>query len=193
MMYKSFEKGIEVNGRTIFSIVNALKPIRFIVRKIFLDVGLPDLNDIRPDQWYSQQQWLDAFKLLADKAGPHTLMSIGEKIPDHALFPADITNIFDSIASIDVAYHLNHRNSQGQILFENGKFHEGIGHYKVLSIDKDNNKVIIKCENPYPCYFDQGIITRMVKKFEPEATILHDESNGCRRLGFESCTFIITW
>lgn len=193
MMYKAFEEGIEVNGRTIFTIVNALKPIKFIVRKIFLDVGLPDLKELSSDHWYPQQKWLDAFKQISDMAGPHTLMSIGEKIPDNALFPSGCNNVYDSLESIDVAYHLNHRNSNRQILFENGKFIEGIGHYKVLSIDKDNNKVVMKCENPYPCSFDKGIIARMVKKFEPDASIIHDESKGCRRLGSESCTFIITW
>lgn len=191
VMYKVFEEGIEVNGRTIYAIVNALLPIKFIVRKIFLDVGLPDLKDIGTNEWYLQQKWLDAFKLIADKAGPHTLMSIGEKIPDNALFPSKINDIEESLKSIDVAYHLNHRNSKGQILFENGEFIEGIGHYAFEKVA--DNKAIIVCNNPYNCDFDKGIITRMAKRFEKEALVVHDDQKGCRKLGSDSCTYYVVW
>ncbi len=191
-MYKAFEEGMEVNGRTMYAIVKALLPIKFIVRKIFLDVGLPNLKDIESTEWYPQQKWLDAFKLIADKAGPHTLMSIGEQIPDNALFPNEINNIEESLKSIDIAYHLNHRNSKGQILFENGKFIEGIGHYTYMKIEGEN-KAIMTCTNPYHCDFDKGIITRMAKKFEKDSLIVHDDKKGCRKLGSESCTYIVVW
>ena len=194
-MYVAFEEGIEVNGVTINAVVNALLPIRFLVRKIFMDVGLPDIDSptyIDKEKWYLQQNWLDAFKLIADKAGPHTMMSIGEKIPDNALFPSTITTIEEGLASIDIAYHMNHRNKHGQILYDNDTLIEGIGHYGFHKVE-GKNKIIMECENPYNCDFDRGIISKIAKRFQPNAIITHDDQNGCRKLGSESCTYVIVW
>ena len=194
-MYVAFEEGIEVNGVTINAVVNALLPIRFLVRKIFMEVGLPDIDSptyIDKEKWYLQQNWLNAFKLIADKAGPHTMMSIGEKIPDNALFPSSITTIEQGLASIDVAYHMNHRNKDGKVLYDNGQMIEGIGHYGFQKV-VDENKILMKCENPYNCDFDKGIISKMAKSFQPNAIVSHDEFKGCRKLGSNSCTYIVVW
>lgn len=193
-MYQAFEEGIEVNGTTIKAIVDALKSLNFIVKKVFTDVGLPAPDDIDSEGWYSQQKWLDAFKLIETKAGPHTMMYIGEKIPENAHFPTNINDIEKALESIDIAYHINHRNVSGEILYDasNKSFLEGIGHYAWKKIPNEK-KVIMTCENPYNCDFDRGIISKMAKTYQPQAKIIHDESKGCRKLGENSCTYIVMW
>ena len=190
-MYKTFEDDIEVNGKTMNSVVNALPSIGFFVKKIFLEVGLPAPDEIAPGQFYPQQQWLDAFKLISEKAGAHTLMSIGEKIPENAIFPSDISNIEQALASIDIAYHMNHRKNK-QVLFQNGELIEGIGHYGYFKVPNEN-KIIMTCNNPYNCDFDRGIISAMAKEFQPQVKITHEEVNSCRKLGGETCTYFVIW
>lgn len=191
-MYKVFEEGMKVNGRTIYAIVNALTSIKFLIEKIFIEVGLPKIEEIESNSWYSQQNWLNAFKIISEKAGPHTLMVIGENIPKNADFPPNITNIEEALASIDVAYHLNHKNANDQILYENGRMFEGIGHYELVK-KSGKNQLLMKCENPYNCDFDRGIINTMAKRFQPNAIILHEDPKTCRKLGNEFCVYKITW
>ena len=144
------------------------------------------------DAWYSQAKWLRIFKLIAEKTGPNTLLNIGKKIPENAIFPSYIASIDDALKAIDIAYHMNHKNAQGQVLYINGELLEGIGHYFYLK-DTDENKITMICQNPYPCDFDRGIISAQAFKFKPNAIIKHDDSKECRKLGAESCTYIITW
>ena len=73
-----------------------------------------------------------------------------------------------------------------------GEMTEGIGHYGYEKVE-NKNKIISKCENPFPCYFDRGLLTAMAQKFENTAEVKHDDSKSCRRKGGESCTYIITW
>ena len=104
----------------------------------------------------------------------------------------NITSIEESLKSIDIAYHMNHRNAQGQILYDNGMLLDGIGHYYYFKPSSEN-KIIMNCRNPYQCDFDRGIISAQALRFEPNAIIKHDDTKECRKLGAESCTYIITW
>jgi hypothetical protein len=192
--FKAFEEGIEVNGQTINSVLEGLYSIRFVLDKFFVEAGYPKAGEIDPTQWYSQQQWLDIFRIISEKIGSKAMFKIGKKIPENAEFPPEIDNIEIALSSIDIAYHMNHRTNEGQILFDikNGKMYEGIGHYWYKKI-KNKNKIIMKCENPYDCDFDRGIITAMANKFNPTAKVVHDDSNECRKYGKNSCTYIVEW
>ena len=68
---------------------------------------------------------------------------------------------------------------------------EGIGHYGYNKLP-DTNMIISVCNNPYPCSFDRGIITEMARKFQPYATVSHDDSKPCRNKGADSCTYVIS-
>ncbi len=191
--FVSFEKGIEVNGQTIYAIVDAMA-VKFLTEKIFEQAGLPSISEIQsnPHGWYSQQKWLDAFKMISDKIGHSSLLAIGKKIPENAQFPSDIDCIEKALASIDVAYHMNHRNAKGEVLFipETGEMLEGIGHYKFEKIA--DTKGIMECENPYPCDFDQGIIISMARKFAKFAIVEH-MGGPCRKKGDNLCRYEINW
>ena len=192
VIFKAFEEGIEVNGQTINTILEGMISIKFVVDKYFEQAGLPKTGEIEPDKWYSQQKWLDIFQTISERIGPTSMYKIGKKIPENAKFPSEIDNIEKALASIDVAYHMNHKNAKGQVLFDNSKIYEGIGHYGYEKIP--NEKIVImKCENPYDCDFDRGIITAMANRFNPTAKINHDDSKECRKDGKNSCTYIIGW
>ena len=194
-MFKVFEEGMEVNGQTINSVSDAFSSLKFMVDKYFTAAGLPKSTDIDYDGWYSQQSWLDAFKHISENVGPLTMLNIGKKIPENAQFPPEVDSIEKGLSAINVAYHMNHRNKSGQVLFNpnNGTMLGGIGYYNVIAVDSANKSAVLKCENPYHCDFDKGIITTMARKFEVGARIRHDDTKGCRKVGSEACHYTVEW
>ena len=194
VIFQAFEDGIEVNGQTINTITDGLKSIRFLIEKYFEQAGLPIPGAIEENKWYSQQSWLDVFKTISEKIGPNAMFKIGKKIPENAEFPPEIDSIEKALESIDIAYHMNHRNKNGEILFDqkSNTMYEGIGHYGYEKKENEN-KIIMRCENPYDCDFDRGIITTQANLFNPTAVISHDDTQDCRKNGKDSCTYIIEW
>ena len=177
--FKAFAMGVEVNGETVLSVIDAMGIFKSQAMKILEQNGV---IDPAPGMWYQQQAWLDAFKFISEEIGPNTLYNIGRKIPENAQFPPDIDNIEKALSAIDVAYHMNHRGGE-------------IGHYTFESTGEKSGKVI--CNNPYPCEFDKGIVESMARKFQPADSIMimvtHDQSGGCRSNGGETCTYNVTW
>lgn len=183
---------VEVNGQTVIAIANGLGSMKETGLRILAENGITDPHT---DHWYPQQLWLNAFKQISEKVGIKTLHLIGTSIPENANFPPEINDVHKALASIDVAYHMNHR-IKNKIMFDmkTGKLDEGIGHYHYKKLGEKS--VEITCDNPYPCDFDQGIITAMAKKFLPAGTKIHmdhDEAKGCRKKGGSKCTYIISW
>ena len=178
--YKSFSEGVEVNGQSILSIVNALSNGQENRLEILKKHGI----DPAPDKWYPQQAWLNAFKEISTVIGDHTVFLIGKSIPDNATFPPEINNLEMALNSIDQAYHMNHQGGE-------------IGHYKLIEFDEINKTAIMSCNNPYPSEFDRGIITTMARKFRPKSSLKSDvtlfNTKESRRRGAESCTYKITW
>ena len=178
-LFKASSPNVEVNGETVFSIVDGMGAFKAKALKILSDNGI---ENPQPGKWYKQQAWLDAFKVIAEQIGLSTLNAIGQKIPENAKFPPDINDIHKALAVIDVAYHMNHRNGS-------------IGNYTYEKIDEKNVKLI--CSNPYPDEFDKGIIVAMTRKFKPTGTISVkvniDESQPTRTKGEDNTTFLVSW
>jgi hypothetical protein len=176
--FKAFSPDVEVNGAAILSVLEGC-PAKTMGIMILASNGI---DDPKPGHWYSQQAWLNAFKEISDKIGASTLFSIGQKIPENALFPPGLNSLIGALGSIDVAYHMNHQGGE-------------IGHYKFVKIGEKSAKMV--CNNPYPCDFDLGIITAMSKRFKPEKAMFvdvkHDDTCSCRKKGDDSCTYAITW
>lgn len=179
--YIPFDSDVEVNGETILSFVNAMPIYRDTMLSIL------DKHDIKnpiQGEWYSQKGWLNSFKEIGEKYGANTLYAIGKVIPENAQFPPDIDSLEKALASIDVAYHMNHRNGE-------------IGYYKLISFHEDLRTAVMECKNPYPSNFDRGIIMTMTRKFKPEGSIIVnvelDENAPSRLNGAESCTYKVTW
>jgi len=176
--FVAFDPAVEVNGQTVLAIVAGMGPFKDMAMQILTDNGIEDPSE---EQWYSQQAWLDAFKVIADTVGPDTLYQIGTKIPENADWPPDINSVESALATLDVAYHMNHRFGE-------------IGHYN-FSATGDRSGIMV-CPNPYPCEFDRGIVEAVAIKFSTEhknISVKHDDSQPCRKTGGISCTLLISW
>ena len=184
--FEVFQVGVEVNGKTIMSIIKGMGAFKSQALVFLKDAGVADLVD-DDKHWYLQENFLKAFKKISDELGDFSLLGIGRAIPTSATFPP-VNSLQDALAMIDVAYHINHRNRNKEVLFEPGRkpkeMLEGIGHYTFISIDDNNAKVA--CENPYPCKFDEGIIKKMAeiakgKGFVNRVNVVHDNNCDCRK------------
>lgn len=194
--FKVFEEGMEVNGATIMAVVDGMGTFRSAADSILARAGLAGVV-ADGEHWYSQQSWLDAFATIASEIGASTLHNIGRKIPENAVFPPEIDNIVAALGSIDIAYHMNHRNVRGQVLFDptrpkHRQLLGGIGNYELV-YEAGAPCATLICANPYPCPFDEGIITTMAKRFEDMATIRHDLKPPCRADGASCCRYVVDW
>ena len=175
-LYKAFDPKVEVNGETVLGFVNGLGAFKRQALALLKEQGI---DDPTPGIWYSQQAWLNGFKMIGEKFGDATLKKIGESVANSAIWPKEIKTIVDALKSIDVAYHMNHRNGK-------------IGNYAFTKIDAETGQMV--CSNPYPDQFDLGLIRTVAEKFKPsQATLMVsiDESQSTRTKGAETTTFII--
>ena len=197
MQYRAFQSDIEVNGKTIWAVIDGLDAHKAKGLEYLEKCGIANIYP-DSDDWYAQQAWLDAFKLIDENIGGEALYSIGTKIPNNALLPSGIQNIHQALGAINIAYHKNHRNAEEQVLYqpklgEENCFLEGIGYYKVQQ-DVDMNQLIMECNNPYPCDFDMGIITAFGRIFSPEVIVEHVKNTPCRKDGkSDACTYRVRW
>lgn len=179
--YIPFDPNIKVLGQTILSFVNALPAFKEAMLKVLAN---HQLTDIQNEKWYSQKLWLDAFREIGENYGSNTLFSIGKAIPESAIFPKEIDNLEKALASIDMAYHMNHTDGE-------------IGYYKLKEYNAGLKTAIMECMNPYPSHFDRGIIMTMARKFKPVDSMVVkvelDQHLPSRLNGADSCTFRITW
>ncbi len=179
--YVPFSPNVEVLGQTVLSCVNALPSYQNVMEQVLSKHGLVE---VIPEKWYSQERWLNAFRDIGKRYGPHTLFLIGKAIPLNAKFPPNINNLESALHSIDVAYKMNHRNGE-------------IGYYKLLEINVSQKRAVMECKNPYPSYFDMGIILSMARKFKGNPSdiieIVRDETKPTRLTGAPSCQYLIKW
>jgi hypothetical protein len=198
MQFKAAESGIEVLGQTVYAVVDGFGAFSMIGSKYLADVGLGSLGpdgviQLVNEGWYAQERWLTAFERISREIGDSALHLIGKRIPLNAVFPPWVTDVDSAIRSVDVAYHLNHRK-QGQVMFdlEKGTMLEGIGHYGYAREDGAKPRIVSRCDNPYPCAFDQGILTSMTQRFARSGRVEHAPGD-CRKQGAETCTYVVTW
>jgi len=190
--FEAFNNSVEVNGQTILSVLAGMVGFETTAITILSQNGI---DNPEPDKWYSHQSWLNAFKEISNKIGEKTLINIGMMIPEKAEWPANVNSMEGAFASIDIAYHMNHRLN-GILLYnpETGNMLEGIGHYKYQKTDE--NEITMECNNPYPCAFDKGIIKSVANKFKPvgiKVNFKEGVAHGCRSKGDNVCTYVITW
>jgi len=176
--YQAYSPLVTVNGQTVLSVVAGMGAFKETALQL---LARHAIVNPQPNAWYPQQMWLDAFREIAQRIGAKTLQQIGRSIPRNAKFPPGIDTIEKALASIDVAYHLNHRGGE-------------IGH---LAFSKTGpSKGVIVSQNPYPCEFDHGLIEAVANQFKPAGSVVrvqHDAGKPCRAKQGESCTYLISW
>lgn len=175
--FKARAPGVEVSGVSMLALLNGMDTFRRMGIQILAKNGIVNPQ---PQAWYRQQAWLDSFEEIAEAIGPTTLHRIGREIPKNVYWPKNVVDLERGLASIDVAYHLNHRGGE-------------IGHYR-FSLESPGRATIF-CDNPYPCTFDLGIIEETAIRFASgrPVTVRHDDETPCRDKGGESCTYRIAW
>lgn len=180
--YEAFADDVEVHGTTILTVIDdALTQFSEEYRETaYAALSQNGINDPEPDEWYSQQAWLNTFEVLAEELEPHILDRLGEQIPDVADWPADIDSVEDGLRSIDNAYQRNHRGGE-------------IGYYQFEPGDDNTGTVV--CKNPYPCPFDRGLIRAVAQEYAPIQGFVYVEERGeaCRRDGADTCTYTVSW
>ena len=191
--FVAINRDVEVNGETVLAFTNSMEKGQETREAILKKHGI----EPKPQVWYKQQAWLDAFKEAGKSLGDMNLFLIGKAIIDNANFPP-IDNLEQALRSLDVAYHMNHRLG-GQVMFNpaTGDMMEGIGHYNLVEYDSKARKATFVCDNPYPSKFDEGIITQLVRRFKPNDSVKQeitlDTTKESRISGGDSCTYHITW
>ncbi|QSQ24214.1 hypothetical protein JY651_04395 [Pyxidicoccus parkwayensis] len=187
-----------VSGSSATAILEAVKSFSVLVNELMkvMNVQTRDANGaltLDPTAWYPVDNYLYTYKKIDMLLGARGLEKVGSFIPQNAVFPSNIQDIYSALASIDIAFHMNHRKN-GQPMFNlvTGEMLEGIGHYRSEPVD-GKNEIRMVCDNPYPCRFDQGLIKGMAQRFQPQATLTHDMHQGCRLKGGKSCTYVVTW
>lgn len=186
----SFGPGVEIRGQSVESFLVATDLQTAVMSGILMKSGFP--RRVVPTDWYSGQKWIDALWRIAASIGENTLLAIGKRIPSSAAWPEEIRTIEAGLASIDVAYHMNHR-IDGELLFDpaTGVMKEGIGHYHCQFTG--SRRAVMVVSSPYPSEMDRGIIITIARKFQPAADVVLDESQPSRKRGGASCTYIVTW
>lgn len=175
--FKALDPNVEVLGAAITAVVSGLgEKSRDILKK-------HNIDPLDAESWYKQQDWLDAFAELGEQNFLN-LVAIGMKIPDNAVWPPEIKTVHAALASINIAYDMNHR--AGEI---------GGYHYE----ETGERSGVMVCDNPYPDDFDYGIIYRTVQKFRStdsgstKTVVKVDETKPTRKTGGDSCTYLIKW
>lgn len=175
--FKARAPGVEVSGVSMLALLNGMDTFRRMGIEILAKNGIVNPQ---PRLWYRQQAWLDSFEEIAEAIGPTTLYRIGREIPKSVYWPKNVTDIEHGLASIDVAYHLNHRGGE-------------IGHYKFTLLEPGHATIV--CDDPYPCTFDLGIIEETANRFASgrHVTVHHDDTKPCRDNGGEMCVYDVRW
>lgn len=180
---------IEVSGTSGKVILEAMKPFDHMLESL---LAKHDIHKLKTDGWYPTHVFSEVLQIVAREVGENTLFSIGKRVPDIAVWPADIKDIDAGLSSVDVAYHMNHRDSKG-VLFDpkTGQMREGIGHYSYQRTGP--RSAVMVCSTPYPSELDRGIVTGTARKWKPSADAVLDVSKPTRKSGGGSCTYIIEW
>jgi hypothetical protein len=197
MQFKAFEPGVEVFGASVGAFVDAFKLFPSVMLKCLVKHGIGTMVkgnvEIDKSRWYPQENWLAAWEEIATTVGGRACYQIGRQVPRHAVFPPSVTDVHAAVASIDVAYHMNHRKD-GKVMFDpaSGQMLKGIGNYGYKPAAGER-RITAVCENPYPCDFDRGLVTEVATKFEKQARVAHDDGAPCRSKGADSCTYVVSW
>lgn len=186
----------EVNGQAVWAFVDGMGAFTMVASQYLLSEGIgvprPDgMVQIDATGWYPRHDWLRAVERIGREIGEVALFEIGRAIPRNARFPAFVLDMPSAIQSIDVAYHMNHRcNGVEMYDTRTGEMSEGIGHYGYQRAG--SNMVVSRCDGPYPCAFDRGVVSAMANRFNPSAIVEHGQG-PCRAHGGAECNYVVTW
>lgn len=150
------------------------------------------IDDPKAGQWYPMTKVLAAYRELEAKLGTAALFIIGERILETAVFPPEMDSIEKGLASIDVAYHMNHMKGS-QVMFDpqTGQKLSGIGNYQFNLLNANEAEMI--CDNPYPTAFDEGIIFAIAQRFNKASVVHWVEEKSSRSENGGQDVYLVQW
>jgi hypothetical protein len=192
-------KNFQVIGATLRPIMGGFGSFTLIASKFLLEEGIGEPDEtmmavLDPDKWYPLDKWVRVFDRIHAEFGNFTLRQVGMHVPKNAVYPPQMSDLTSAFKFIDIGYHINHGiNNEPMFNLATGEMKEGIGHY-TPTFHAGVNKISIEADSPYPCPFDEGVVTALAQRFKPSTTITvnHDKAS-CRSRGGKSCTYHITW
>lgn len=148
--YRPYSKNTEVLGIFINTYKN-LSIYGSIIHDILLKHNL-DINN--PKEWYPLQNHLDAKREIRQTFGDASIFLIGRNVVEQGIWPPQFDTVEKVLFALDEIYHMNHRGD------------EDIG---FINVEKLNDKeFVITFSDPYPIYFDMGLVRGICNKFSSE-------------------------
>ena len=173
--YQAIDPNVETRGGGVLAFISGMGDSAIPILKKH------GLHPVDADGWYNQQKVLDAYRELRNQDFMN-LVAIGMKVPDTAVWPPEVDTVHNALASLDVAYQMNHRGGE-------------IGGYHYQETGPNSGTIV--ANNPFPSDFDYGLIYRVVQKFRKETVnhllVILDETQPSRKNGDDSCTYLISW
>ncbi len=187
---------VEVRPEAVNLIVGAFEVFPSIGQKYLAKYGISssgaaNIPASRP--YIPLVSWLATFKSVLSEVGPNALFKVGAHIIRNPYLPPGLNEIEAGLRQLDIAYHQSHRKG-GQPMFDPAtkKMQEGIGHYRVER--RGREKVIfVRCDTPYPCPLEHGIVSGVAIQIDPRAVVVHHEPTVCRLKGADTCSYLVTW
>lgn len=191
-------KNFQVLGANIQNILDAFGAFSLLAGKIMVQENLGTESAdgtilFDPNRWYPLEGNLRAIERIQNEYGSVIIRQMTAALLRNSKFPPSVINIESGLASVDVAYHLNHAHN-GMPLFslETGRMGEGIGNYTCKPV-AGKKQILCEVSSAYSCTFDQGLLLAMAHRFQPMATLVHQNPAQCRNNGFSACTYSVTW
>lgn len=137
--------------------------------------------------------WLGTFQAVLNDIGPNALYRIGIRIIKNPYLPPSLNEVESALRHIDIAFHMSHRKG-GRAMFDPATrtMLEGIGHFAVERQGRAH-RVFVRCDTPYPCPLEHGIVNGVAQHIEPRAVVAHHDPKVCRMKGSDHCTYVATW
>jgi hypothetical protein len=171
--------GAEVRSGTARALLNALGILSQETQRILNAHGLPTLTQ---QEWYPVQTLLQCLSDIRSQMGPYTLHSLGRHSAQHIAFLPTEVSFLAALLSLNELYQTRHRGP-GEL-----------GGYHCRA--QGGRSAHVRCDNPYPCEFDQGMLESLFERFRPPESFrlrLAHAPEGCRTQGARACLYHLQW
>jgi hypothetical protein len=111
---------------------------------------------IDENAWYPRENYLAMVNELAGNTYILDMVSVGLQIARCAPMPPHVNSIESALQTLDLSYHMGHRNIPGD---------EGWGYKKI-----DERTHYLVSRNPYPANLGYGLVFGLVERFAPQDT-----------------------
>ena len=147
-VFQSRSPDLKVIGQTILAVVDGMGVFKETALKWLKEEGI----DPKPEEYYSEQAWLNCFKRISKTLGDVTLRNIGRAWPTNVQFPPDIGSIEQVLEMMDAIYQMNHKGEGDP------------GHYTWKKTGERSG--IMTTDHPYPCALDHGVLEGFTNHFK---------------------------